>query len=314
MPEPVELGNGVHRLTFPLPLGIDHVHCYLLRSTNGGWILVDAGLGLPGAEERWQPIFDALDGPLERIVVTHFHPDHVGDARSVAELAGATLFQGRLDHEQCARVWGDAGSRERLERHMVANGLPDDQLGDLRRDSDTLRRYVRVPANPVPLEPGDRVDGWEALHLPGHADGHLALLRDGVLIAGDALLASISPTVGVYPEARPDPLADYLKSLEHVIELQPRIAYGGHGPSIDDPAGRGRELVRHHDERLDATEAALGDAQRTAYELSLDLFGDPLLPTERRFALAETLAHLERLVRSDRAARVEDGELLAYRR
>ncbi|MGN6432075.1 MAG: MBL fold metallo-hydrolase [Gaiellaceae bacterium] len=312
MPEPIELENEIRRLTFPLPLGIDHVHCYLVRASDGGWILVDAGLGLPAAEARWTPVLASLDGPLERVVVTHFHPDHVGDAATVAELTGATVFEGRLDHEQCARVWGDGASRDRLERHMVAHGLPDAQLPELRRDSEALRRFVRVPVDPEPLEPGGSLDGWEIVHLPGHADGHLALLRDGVLIAGDALLARISPTVGIYPEAQPDPLADYLGSLERVVELGPRIAYAGHGEPIGDPAARARELAEHHRRRLDATKAALTDEPRSAYEVSLHVFGDDLSPTERRFAVAETLAHLERLARSGRATRDGDDERVLY--
>ena len=66
--------------------------------------------------------------------------------------------------------------------------------------------------------------------MPGHADGHLCLLRDdGVLIAGDHLLTPITPAIGLYPESRPDPLGDYVSSLALVEELRPRVSYGGHG-------------------------------------------------------------------------------------
>src|SRR4051794_39646769 len=84
-----EVADGVLRVTFDLPLGIDHVHCYLLRSSEGGWTLVDTGLGSRDPEARWRPVLDALDAPVERIVVTHMHPDHVGGSRDVAELTGA---------------------------------------------------------------------------------------------------------------------------------------------------------------------------------------------------------------------------------
>ncbi len=40
---PKELEPGVLRITFPLPLGINHVHCYLLRGGDGSWTLVDPG-------------------------------------------------------------------------------------------------------------------------------------------------------------------------------------------------------------------------------------------------------------------------------
>ena len=86
------------------------------------------------------------------------------------------------------------------------------------------------------------MDGWEVLAFPGHADGQLCLHRDGVLIAADHVLQPISPAVGLYPESRPDPLGDYLESLERVIELAPRIALPGHGEPIPDPAERARQM------------------------------------------------------------------------
>ena len=162
------------------------------------------------------------------------------------------------------------------------------------------------------LNAGDRVDGWEVAAFPGHADGHLCLLKDGLMIAGDHLLPEITPSIGLYPEARPDPLGDYLESLRRTIELRPRAALPGHGDPIADPAGRAAEILRHHGERLDRTEALLGRQPRTAYDLSLGLFGRELAPAQRRFAVAETLSHVERLVVEGRAARAGDDRALAY--
>jgi glyoxylase-like metal-dependent hydrolase (beta-lactamase superfamily II) len=133
-----------------------------------------------------------------------------------------------------------------------------------------------------------------------------------VLIGGDHLLRRISPAIGLYPDSRPDPLGDYLASLERTIELAPRIVYPGHGEPIEDAPARALELIEHHRRRLDATVAALSDGPRTAYEVSIALFGDELEPTQRRFAVAETLSHLERLVREGRAARGGDGHLVTY--
>jgi glyoxylase-like metal-dependent hydrolase (beta-lactamase superfamily II) len=162
------------------------------------------------------------------------------------------------------------------------------------------------------LDPGDVVDGWTVLQFPGHADGHIALLRDGVLIAGDTILGGITPAVGLYPDSRPDPLGDYLGSLRRIEELSPSVAFGGHGSIMNAPAARARTILEHHAERLALSEAALDSEPRTAYDVSLALFPSDLPLTQRRFALAESLAHLERLVLEDRAQRVDGDGVTRY--
>ena len=308
----VELEAGIRRVTFALPLGIDHVHCYLLPASDGGWTVVDTGLGLPDAAENWGRIVDELGAPVTRIVITHFHPDHVGAAADVAALTGAPVNQGADDYDQCVRTWGEPRNEERMPEYLRVHGVPASDIESFRREAAAFVRLVRFARDPVLLAPGDLVDGWEVLHLPGHADGHLALLRDGILVAGDTLLAAITPNVGLYPDSRPDPLGDYLGSLERIADLAPRLALPGHGEVIEDPAGRARELIAHHAERLEHTVDALDGRPQSAYTISFLLFPDPLSPTLRRFALAETRAHLEYLVRRDSARRVDEAERVSY--
>jgi glyoxylase-like metal-dependent hydrolase (beta-lactamase superfamily II) len=283
-------------------MGPGHVHCYLLPGEEG-WTLVDTGLGLPDAEARWEPFLRDLGAPVARIVVTHFHPDHAGGGEDAQALTGAQVLQGRTDHEQCERVWGRADWSERLADYLVENGLPEEIGAELRDEARIFGPLIRPARDPGLLTDGDDVDGWRVLELPGHADGHICLHRDGVLVAGDHLLGEITPTVGLYPESRPDPLGDYLDSLHRTIDLAPSLALPGHGDPITDPAQRAGEIVEHHRNRLDETKAALSSEPRTAHEVSLALFGDNLDASGRRFALAETLAHLERLVRAGKAVR-----------
>jgi glyoxylase-like metal-dependent hydrolase (beta-lactamase superfamily II) len=290
------LPGGIRRLTLPLPMGPRHVHCYLLPGDDG-WTLVDTGLGLPEAAERWSAV-DAA-----RIVITHFHPDHAGGGADAQAATAAPVFQGAADYEQCERVWGSDDWSERLADYLREHGLPAPIADELRQEARLFGPFIRWARDPQLLAEGDDVDGWRVLELPGHSDGHICLLRDGVLVAGDHLLGEITPTVGLYPESRPDPLGDYLASLERTIELAPQLALPGHGEPIADPARRAREIVEHHRKRLDETAAALSAEPRNAYEVSLALFGDNLDASGRRFAVAETLAHLERLVRAGRAVR-----------
>lgn len=302
----VDVEKGIRRITFSIPFGIDHVHCYLLRSSSGGWILVDTGLGTRDPDARWRPVLDELDAPIERIVVTHMHPDHVGGSRDVCEVTGAPVFQGREDHEQCVRAWGTRDP-EVFVRYWTGHGMPDSFVQGIVNESHHLIDAVHWVAEPELLEAGDDVDGWRVEILRGHADGHIVLLRDGVMIAGDTILEGITPAIGLYPNSRPDPLGDYFETLARIEELAPRIAYAGHKTPIRDPAARTREIRAHHAERLDRTDAALDGVPLSAYEVSLALFESDLSVTLRRFATAEALAHLERLVYEGRAARADGG-------
>jgi glyoxylase-like metal-dependent hydrolase (beta-lactamase superfamily II) len=301
----------VTRLTCPLPMPPTHVHCYLLETADG-LVLVDTGLGLPDLAERWQELLSSLDRPIVSIVITHFHPDHVGGAADAAAATGAPVLQGEADFEQCERVWGSPDWETRLGAWFTAHGVPPEVVEELRGVGAAVRPLIRYARTPQLLQGGETVSGWGVEAFPGHADGHLCLLKDGLMIAGDHLLPGITPVVGLYPEARPDPLGDYLQSLERTVAFAPRLALPGHGEPIADPPGRARELIDHHRRRLDETAAALAPRPQTGYELSLSLFGESLQPSQRRFAVAETLAHVERLVREGRAARREDDRPVTY--
>ncbi|MGZ4393996.1 MAG: MBL fold metallo-hydrolase [Gaiellaceae bacterium] len=305
--EPIR--DGILRVTLPLPSRPGHVHTYLLEGEDG-WTLVDTGLGLPGAKDRWAEELAGLE--VRRIVITHMHPDHVGAAADVRELTGAEVLEGELDYRQCLLVWGSADWPNRIVEWFLANGVPAAVANELLEVGFLYGAFIRYAEGPTPLQPGALVDGWEAVPMPGHADGQLCLFKDGVLIAADHLLTPISPAVGLYPESRPDPLGDYLDSLERTIALDARLALGGHGAMIEDPSARARELIEHHRVRLARTAASLSDEPRSGYQVSLNLFGRELKPAARRFAVAETLSHLERLVIEGAAARADADGLVTY--
>jgi glyoxylase-like metal-dependent hydrolase (beta-lactamase superfamily II) len=306
-----ELPGGIRRVTLPLPTRPGHVHAYLLPGTDG-WTLVDTGLGTPDAGERWEAELSKLDGPLVRVVITHFHPDHVGAAADVHEVSGAPVWQGVLDYAQCELVWGNPNWPHRIQAWFRRHGAPGHVTEELVAQGSVYGPFIRYQRDPVLLDAGDRVDDWELVAAPGHADGQLVLLRDGILVAADHLLGKITPTVGLWPASRPDPLGDYLAALEQTIALAPRLALPGHGEPLTDPVGRARELIAHHQDRLDAAEAALTPEPQSGYELSFALFGGELKPAARRFAVAETLSHLEHLVLQERAARDENGGMVTY--
>jgi glyoxylase-like metal-dependent hydrolase (beta-lactamase superfamily II) len=306
-----ELPGGIRQITLPLPMRPGHVHAYLLPGEDG-WTLVDTGVGLPDAKELWQAELEQAGGRVARIFVTHFHPDHVGAAADLHELTGAPVVEGALDYAQCELVWGNPAWSERLVEWFQLHGAPEDVTAELVGQGSVYRPFIRYQRDPILVEAGEQLDGWELVAAAGHADGQLCLLQDGILVAADHLLERITPTVGLWPASRADPLGDYLAALDRTIELNPRIALPGHGDLIEDPAGRAREIQEHHRLRLAETVAALGSEPRTGYELSLRLFGDDLKPAARRFAVAESLSHAERLVHEGVARRAGNDGAVTY--
>jgi len=128
------------------------------------------------------------------------------------------------------------------------------------------------------------------------------------------LLARITPSIPLDLLSGPDPLGDYLDSLDRLVQIGPRLVLPGHEDVIDRPAERAAEIAENHGARLGAVAAALGDRPLDAYGVSLIVFPEVSEPISRLFAFFETLSHLEYLALRDRVERVEAGEgVVAYR-
>jgi glyoxylase-like metal-dependent hydrolase (beta-lactamase superfamily II) len=305
-----EIGGGVFRVTHPMPWVLNHVHCYAIADPEG-WTLVDTGLGDPHATARWREALARLGDPrVARIVVTHHHPDHCGAGAALAELTSPDeIVQGADDARITEATWRHA-TEDRAEAHLREHGMPAELVERVLAEQ---RGRTVDPARPTRLvTEGDILElageTFRVLELPGHADGHIALLgeRSGRMLGGDVLLEEITPNIPRWPDSRADPLGLYLATLERIRTIRPAIVYPGHRRPIDDPAGRAAEIREHHAVRLDLTEAALRAGARTGHDVAVYIWGEELATNERLFALLEALSHLEHLERAGRARR-DDG-------
>ena len=138
--------DGILRVTLPLPSRPGHVHTYLLEGEDG-WTLVDTGLGLPGAKERWAEELAGLE--VRRVVITHMHPDHVGAAADVRELTGAEVLEGELDYRQCLLVWGSADWPNRIAEWFLANGVPSAVANELLEVGFLYGAFIRYAEEPT---------------------------------------------------------------------------------------------------------------------------------------------------------------------
>ncbi len=305
-PSLTELDDGIVRITMPLPWALDHVHCYAVPETTG-WTLIDCGLGTRATLGWWREALGQLDGrAVERVVITHYHPDHIGASAGLVELTGAgVVVQGALDRRMTVAAWIEDDGGE-FERYLAAHGMPADMAAE---SAGAESRTSVHPADPTLLvSEGDTIDlageAYRILELPGHADGHIALLglRSRRLFGGDVLLDEITPNVGRWPDTSVDPLGRYLETLGRLSGMAPSVVLPGHGPPITDAAGRADEIAGHHHQRLDDTVDALARGAESAWEAAQLIWADePLGFHEQRFALVEAISHLERLEAGGRA-------------
>lgn len=307
------VAEDVFQVQLPLPFALRTVNCYLLRDGDG-WTLVDAGLHYEPGVVAWHAAFATLGiGPrdIRRIVLTHAHPDHYGMAGWLQQQSDAPVLLSAEERTFAEMHWhAHASADEATAALFGAHGMPEALVSTILRDIGALRAMAQpVPAHSAPIAPGDVLQvgrrRFVAVATPGHSEGHLALYcaDERLLICGDAVLMRISPHVGLWPNSRPDPLGAFLGTLDELARLDVALALPGHGALISDLAGRAAELAAHHAQRLDVVLQAVG-AGSSAFEVCGRVFALGELSTHQvRFAMAETLAHLVRLVETGRLAR-----------
>lgn len=311
--------SGVYRLRLPLPWpGVPHCNAWAVAH-GGGVVLFDTGMhqrapehGLDsmGHLERALSMCGLRVEDIRLVVCTHAHSDHYGQAATIVERTGCELWM----HPRYEHMLAYAQDPEELlaRRLEVArqSGVPEEPLRRFaaeRRDHESGVADVVVPDRE--LLPGVQVETdlgpWTVHETPGHAPSHVCLFQPDrrLLISGDHLLGRIS----LYFDYgySPDPVGEFVSSLDVVERLGARLCLPGHGRTFTDVAGHiegNRSLVR---ERLRAVSDAIAGEPRTAFEIVPRVYGASLTAFTAPWFLTETLAMLTHLERLGRALRIE---------
>lgn len=314
----MQLPAGVHLIRTPVPYPLKFVNCYLIENDQG-WALIDAGCNTADTREFWKATlaqYGVAKGQLTDLYVTHFHPDHLGAAGWLQQEWGCRVIMNGPDWEWAQTQWEPTCQQGYLIEQLYRNhGCPSDLASRVREQFIEQRNdTIPLPEQVVTIEVGSvvRLAGvdYDVLALPGHADGMVGYWNADaqVLFAGDAILPHITPNVGLWPRCRANPLGDYLETLRRIERMDPSLTLAGHGKLIENTAERARQILDHHDERLDIMEGMVSSGVQSAVEVAMLYFQlKDLTPHQVRFALGETLAHLEYLVREGRLARNEGG-------
>src|SRR3954452_6651444 len=312
-----EVAPGVHRVPLPLPNdGLRAVNVYVLTGDDG-LVLIDSGWAIPAARETLTSGLAELGHSLadvRRFLITHVHRDHYQQAVTLRSEFGhrVALGAGERDSLEILRAAGRRPLEQQIDglRRLGAKELADMVEGML-----SSEREVKDLEWPMPddwlvdesLPVGPRT--LDVVPTPGHTRGHVVFhdLAGGLLFAGDHVLPTITPSIGFEPVLSPDPLGDFLGSLALVRSRPDAMLLPAHGAVSPSVHARVDELVAHHGNRLDETEAAVRAGATSAFEAAGRLHWtrrqkslDELDPFNQMLAIAETGAHLELLAAQGR--------------
>jgi len=310
-----EVAPGVLWIRMPLPFALDHINLWALEDGDG-WTIVDTGVGNDDTLGHWDRLLAGPLGgkPITRLVCTHFHPDHMGLAGPLTERFGIRLTAtvGEWTYGRMLMLEGSAQYVDNQVDYYRRCGYDDGLLDGIReRAGGYADRIKPLPPAISAIRDGDMLRigdrDWHIFVGRGHAPEHACLYcaELNVLISGDQILPRISPVVGVWPqEPDSDPLSLFLDSLKRLKEAFPAdcLVLPSHKLPFRGLHERADELLAHHADRLAKALEACAEPV-TALQALRHLFPRPLDAHQTGFAMGETVAHLNHLVKDGRLER-----------
>ena len=307
---PFEVTDGVYWLRVPLPIALDHINLWILRDGDG-WTLVDSGYDAQVCKDVWDKVFDGFLTPesVNKIIITHFHPDHIGLASWLALRCDCPILISEGEY----RHYESIIKRDPIEFKREASAF----VREMGYSAEMVEKFVMFMENDEkPAESrvqrsmcefiaeGDLIDvdgrDWQVISGNGHSPEHSCLYNKelNTMISGDQSIARISSNVSVYPSNRhKDPLDDWLVSCEKLRDTLPAdtLMLPAHQEPFRGNAERMQQLIDDHHAQLNRLRLAI-DAPISPVEARSVLFDRELNVIETLLATGETLAHLNYLM------------------
>ncbi|MGO9007278.1 MAG: MBL fold metallo-hydrolase [Beijerinckiaceae bacterium] len=311
--ETIEVAPGVLWIRMPLPFRLDHINIYLVEDGNG-WAIIDTGIANNTTRAVWESL---VVGPLAgrkftRLIVTHFHPDHIGLAGWLAERFDLPLLTTQTSYLGCLNISLSPGALDAAPYHdfYSRNGLdPETTMRVATQGHGYLKMVALLPPTFERVVAGDELKigkrKFAVLTGDGHAPEQLMLFcaEENLFFSADQVLARISPNVSVWAvDPTGDPLGLYLRSLRDLTSRLPgdALVLPGHELPFYGLHIRARELLAHHETRCAAIAKFCAKEPRSVAEFVPVVFHRPLDSHQMSFAFSEVFAHVNYMLRESR--------------
>lgn len=299
---------------------LKQLNAYVIKGEDRS-LLIDTGFN---CDVSWNSLSEGirdlgLDMNKTDIFLTHGHADHVGLTNRVAA-PGTWVYISQRDLELLKIVISPANA-ERNRNLNIQNGFPFCQLEGV--EAAPLSKYLCDEIKDfIPIEEGHTFSyggrTLTAIATPGHTPGHMCLydMENEIMFLGDHVLFDISPNITIWPDF-PDPLGDYVHSLQKIAAYQVRLALPAHRNAANTMEERIIEIMEHHGIRLhemydQLTETPGISPYEMASHMSWNIHGNKNWEdapySQKWFAVREAVAHLEYLrLREQISMETKDG-------
>lgn len=271
-----EVTKDIYLLSIPIPL-MKQVNCYLFRGDKG-FTLIDTGLFTKEGMEIWEDLI-SLGFKIEKVVLTHFHIDHIGFAKWFQEKHHVPVVISRLGYE---------------EMNQRRKGVYTDWVINLFQEHDSFRFYQTVIENQIALEeqmmyayefePDELLEDnqyimlgkemYETIWTPGHSPDHFSFYNHErkIMVIGDHIMNHLSPVILLESPTDVNPLRSYFDSLEKMKEYSIQLALPGHGKLMENLHKRMEDIKSGHQYRMEQIIESLQNQEKTAGQMTQEIY------------------------------------------
>lgn len=316
------VSDGAWQIRLPLPWALTSVNVFLFR-TDGGDLLLDTGI-------RSAESLLSLDAALKsvgsgwscvsEILVSHLHPDHIGAAAELRRRTGAPVRMPEIEAELVKPLGPDRSFFAESAAFLRQHGMPGAQVDALRQQAAAGSGFFERLIVDGAIEEGERIafhgGTLEAIAAPGHSPGQLCFFwpERRVLFSTDAILPRVTPNIGVHWFYQNNPLGEYLATLGKLHGLDAERVVPSHGRPFEGHREWIDNTKLHHGRRCDSILDLLGGKPLDAFEIAGAIWGEDRSLFDRRFGMAESLAHLAFMELKQRVAAVDVGGVTCWTR